>query len=85
MTRSQACVALLGQVSAYLDRELDDVTCRAIDHHCRECAACERLIAGLRETIGLCRATGERPLPAPVRARAQAQIDRLLAQSEESS
>jgi anti-sigma factor RsiW len=79
MTRSPACLALLERVSAYLDRELDEATCRSIDDHCGECVDCQRLVAGLRETIGLCRVSGERPLPASVKARARAQIERLLA------
>jgi hypothetical protein len=76
---SADCVTLLERVSAYIDQELDEATCRAIDEHCRECADCAGIIEGLRSTIGLCRATGERPLPPAVRARARAQIERLLA------
>ena len=79
MRRNADCAALLERVSAYLDQELDDATCRAIDDHCQRCADCARVIEGLRATIGLCRATGERPLPPAVRAKARAQIERLLA------
>jgi hypothetical protein len=77
--RNADCAALLERVSAYLDQELDEATCREIDNHCRGCAECAGLIEGLRNTIGLCRATGERPLPPAVRAKARAQIERLLA------
>ncbi|HEX2343695.1 MAG TPA: zf-HC2 domain-containing protein [Vicinamibacterales bacterium] len=77
--RNADCAALLERVSAYLDQELDEATCRAIDEHCQGCTDCAGVIAGLRATIGLCRATGERPLPPAVRARARAQIERLLA------
>jgi hypothetical protein len=78
MTRSPECVALLERVSEYLDQELDEATCRAIDEHCHDCAGCAGLIAGLRDTIGLCRTTGLRPLPPSVRDKARSQIDILL-------
>jgi anti-sigma factor RsiW len=77
--RNADCAALLERVSAYLDQELDDATCRGIDEHCEVCPDCAGVIEGLRNTIGLCRATGERPLPLAVRAKARAQIERLLA------
>lgn len=73
------CVTLLERVSAYLDQELDEATCRDIEEHCLGCPDCAGVIEGLRATVGLCRATGERPLPPAVRARARAQIERLLA------
>jgi anti-sigma factor RsiW len=79
MTQNAACAALLERVSAYLDQELDEPTCRAIEEHCRQCEPCERLVSDLRKTIGLCRATGARPLPEPVRMKAREQIERLLA------
>ena len=76
--RTAECAAMLERVSAYLDRELDEAACRQIDEHCRACPRCAGIVAGLRDTIGLCRATGERPLPPAVAARARAQIQRLL-------
>jgi anti-sigma factor RsiW len=83
--RTAECAALLERVSAYLDQELDGATCRAIDDHCSECPECARIVAGLRATIGLCRATGERPLPPAVAAKARAQIRRLLASPADQS
>jgi anti-sigma factor RsiW len=79
------CVTLLERVSAYLDQELDEATCRAIDEHCVGCPDCAKVIEGLRATMGLCRATGERPLPPAVKARARAQIERLLASSTDKT
>lgn len=76
--RTAACAALLERVSAYLDEELDEATCGAIDEHCRECPRCADIVAGLRATIGLCRESGRRPLPPAVAAKARAEIQRLL-------
>lgn len=72
------CAEVMRQVSAYLDQELDDAVCRTIEAHCAGCADCARVVDGLRRAIGLCRATGQRPLPASVRAKAQASINALL-------
>ena len=72
------CVRLLERVSEYLDRALDEATCRAIEAHVRTCPGCAAVIDGLRRTVGLCRETGDRSVPASVKARAQAGIRRLL-------
>jgi anti-sigma factor RsiW len=78
------CRAALTGISAYLDGELNAVACQAIERHCRDCAACATLVEGLRETIGLCREAGSTPLPEPVRQRAKASIERLLASEKPS-
>jgi anti-sigma factor RsiW len=72
------CLALLGRLSRYLDDEMNPRERRAIDAHCRDCARCSRMIAGLRRTIDLCRAAGTTAMPAKTRARAAARVRRLL-------
>jgi anti-sigma factor RsiW len=72
------CRRLLASVSAYLDGDLDATTCESIEVHCSSCAACADLIAGLRETVGLCRQAASLPIPEAVRRRAQASVRRLL-------
>jgi anti-sigma factor RsiW len=72
------CLALLGELSRYLDDEMTPRERRTIDAHCRDCTRCRRMIAGLRRTIDLCRATRSAPLPPKVRARAAARVARLL-------
>jgi anti-sigma factor RsiW len=67
-----------------LDGDLDTTACQAIERHCRDCAPCARLVERLRETIGLCREAGNTPLPEPVRQRAKASIERLLASEKRS-
>jgi len=76
---SAECTAMLTEISAYLDGDLGAAQCQAIERHCRTCARCATLVDGLRETIGLCREAGSTPLPEPVRQRARASIERLLA------
>ena len=76
---STDCNAMRGTISAYLDGDLDAVSCEAIEGHCRDCARCAALVEGLRETIGLCREAGRLPLPESVRERARASMAELLA------
>lgn len=72
------CLALLGQLSDYIDYDLSPRERRAIDVHCRNCARCKRMIAGLRRTVSLCRRAGLSSLPPRARARARANIARLM-------
>jgi anti-sigma factor RsiW len=72
------CVAILSNISAFLDGELDATACAAIEAHCAGCARCAPLVDGLRRTIGLCRNAGDAPLPDAVRARARTAVRNLL-------
>jgi len=72
------CLALLGRLSDYIDYELSPRERRAIDVHCRDCARCTRMIAGLRRTVSLYRHAASRSLPPRALTRARANIARLL-------
>jgi anti-sigma factor RsiW len=72
------CKEILGNISGYLDGDLDATACDAIEQHCQGCAACATLVAGLRETVGLCRQAASIPLPDAIRQRAIASVRRLL-------
>lgn len=47
------CRDLLDSLSSYLDHELSDELCAAIDHHLAECENCRVVINTLRKTIEL--------------------------------
>jgi anti-sigma factor RsiW len=72
------CRAQLAELFAYLDGELSEARCRAIERHLASCECCDELAAGLRRAIAVCRASGRERLPSQVRARAQARVARLL-------
>lgn len=72
------CRRVLASVSAYLDGDLDATACESIEEHCRQCASCANVIAGLRETVGLCRQAGSAPVPEAIRQRARERVRRLL-------
>ena len=73
------CRGVLTSVSAYLDGDLDAAACESIEAHCRTCAACANVVAGLRETVGLCRRARAARVPDDVLERARARVRRLLA------
>lgn len=73
-----ACRETLERIAAYLDGELPAAECEVIDDHCRTCESCASSVAGLRQTVGLCRQAGTAPLPDDVRARALASVRKLL-------
>ena len=75
---SDDCAAILRNISAYLDGELDATACAAIDAHCAACPRCAPVVDGLRRTVGLCRDAASTPLPEDVRARARESVRRLL-------
>ncbi len=77
--KSDECRALLQQIAAYLDGELEATECRRIEAHCQQCPDCAAVVGGLRETVGLCREAGSVPLPSPVREKALQSVRRLLA------
>ena len=72
------CAAILANISAFLDGELDATSCTAIEAHCANCPRCAPIVDGLRQTIGLCRDAAATPLPESVRARARSAVRRLL-------
>jgi anti-sigma factor RsiW len=78
----EECRRVLASVSAYLDGDLDATACESIETHCQDCPGCAHVIAGLRETVGLCRRAGSIPIPEAVRQRARASVKRLLEASQ---
>ena len=78
MTPSAACHEILEGISSYLDGDLDQTACEAIESHCADCAACAALVNELRETVALWRQTAAVPLPESVRRQALESVRRLL-------
>jgi len=78
MSAPSDCKAILADISAYLDGELDRTACDAIERHCQGCPTCAALVNGLRDTVGLCQDAASVPLPETVRHRAQASVRQLL-------
>jgi anti-sigma factor RsiW len=55
------------RLSEYLDEELSEELCRAIQTHMARCQPCETFARSLRHTVEFCRQLPARPLPDDVR------------------
>ena len=60
---NEDCRKMFAKLSEYLDGELDQATCREIQHHVRECVACEACFNTLKRTVELCREAESVPVP----------------------
>lgn len=72
------CDTLLAQISSYLDGELPELACAAIEQHAAACDRCGRILNDFRTTTGLCRTAATAPLPEEVLALARARVRELL-------
>lgn len=76
--RGERCLALLVELSRYLDGELNPDRCRQIERHLESCPSCTATAVSLRETMAACRTAPAARLPPSVRRRARARIKMLL-------
>ena len=57
------CLEMFERLSEYLDDELDDITCKEIEAHVKECVACFSCMQTLKRTVDLCKQTPNQPVP----------------------
>jgi anti-sigma factor RsiW len=68
------CLELFDKLSEYLDHELDEITCRHIEKHVKECMPCCVCMETLKRTIALCRSAKDKPVPGDFSKRLYAMI-----------
>lgn len=66
---SEVCRGLKGQLSAYLDGELQSALCAEIEQHLRGCENCRVVVDTLNKTITLYRNYGQEQVPPETHAR----------------
>jgi anti-sigma factor RsiW len=69
MVNRQECQHLLGQLSDYVDGELEQTMCEEIEHHLADCQNCRIVVDTLSKTVALYRTQGQDPLPGNVQER----------------
>jgi anti-sigma factor (TIGR02949 family) len=70
------CCELLGQLSEYIDGELADDLCAALERHIQECSNCRIVYNTMQKTIELYQHTGEKEsIPEDVRGRLYKRLD----------
>jgi predicted anti-sigma-YlaC factor YlaD len=57
------CLEMFKKLSEYLDNELDEITCKNIEHHVKECFSCFVCLQTLKRTVDLCKQAENKPVP----------------------
>ncbi len=57
------CLELFQKLSEYIDQELDEVNCRKIEQHLKDCPPCQACLETLKATTGLCRRIKKAQVP----------------------
>jgi anti-sigma factor RsiW len=69
MMDKHECQHLLGQLSDYVDGELEQTMCEEIERHLAECQNCRVVVDTLGKTVALYRTQGQTTLPSDVEER----------------
>jgi len=69
MVNRQECQHLLGQLSDYVDGELEQTMCEEIEHHLADCQNCRIVVDTLSKTVALYQTQGQTPVPGEVEER----------------
>jgi anti-sigma factor RsiW len=69
------CRSMLGELSEYIDGELDESLCEEIDRHLSECGNCRVMVDTLRKTVILYREMGHEEVPEDAKARLYAVLN----------
>jgi anti-sigma factor RsiW len=78
------CNEIVALLSRYLDRDLPQTTCEAIDAHLRQCPDCEKTAVSLRRTVDLCHQFRAEDQPGPLAPAKQQELRRAFEKALES-
>jgi RNA polymerase sigma-70 factor (ECF subfamily) len=57
------CLEMFEKLSEYIDGELDNLSCAAIERHIENCVACFSCVETLKQTVALCKQLKSKPVP----------------------
>ena len=69
MVNRQECQHLLGQLSDFVDGELERTMCEEIERHLADCQNCRVVVDTLSKTVKLYQTQGQNPVPGDVEER----------------
>jgi anti-sigma factor RsiW len=75
MMDKQECQHLLGQLSDYVDGELERTMCEEIERHLAGCQNCRVVVDTLSKTVALYQTQGQTPVPGDVEERLYKVLD----------
>lgn len=68
------CRRLFARLSQYLDAELPEPDCAAIQAHLSDCPPCRAFLRTLRKTVDLCRQYSPETMPPPLKVKARKEL-----------
>ena len=74
MHNYEQCRLFFEKLSEYIDHELDQSSCDAIEKHLQQCPPCQTCLATLKQTISLCHKMKSADVPVDFSERLQAMI-----------
>lgn len=72
--RDPRCLEIFARLSEYLDGELDEMDCRMIEEHMRDCEPCVEFMRSLRRSIEASHQYGARMEPAHISPELEARL-----------
>lgn len=72
------CKKMFAMLSEYIDKELDEITCKDIETHMAGCPPCQVCLATLKRTVALCKHLEARPVPKDFSLKLKKIIDDLV-------
>ena len=73
------CRELFARLSEYLDREMDEISCRDVERHLKHCDCCQACFNTLKQTVALCREMPPRQATRDFTLRLRAAIEEMAA------
>lgn len=59
----EICKTYFEKLSEFIDRELPEADCEAIEEHLKNCECCSACLDTLKKTIELCASMKDKPVP----------------------
>jgi anti-sigma factor RsiW len=72
------CIAMFEKLSEYIDKELDELTCKDIERHAEECIPCKACLETLKRTVDLCKHVKEDPAPESLSLKLKDMVKQLV-------
>jgi len=72
---SEECKEIFALLSQYLDLELPDDACRAIEAHIKDCPPCIEFAESLKKTIALSRQYSPSEIPSPLSQESRTELE----------
>lgn len=78
------CKKMLGELSDYLDGDLQEQLCKELEAHLAGCPNCRIMLDSLNKTVKICREGAEEPVPTTLQQSLQAALDKKWAKKRKS-